>query len=61
MRAISVVAIMCLLRIILHFLMLISMSAAKTRVYYVATVDLLWDYAPSGINKINSKLLDNDS
>ena len=33
---------------------------AKERVYYIGAVDVNWDYAPSGINRINGKLLDED-
>ena len=33
-------------------------SPGKTRVYYIAADELIWDYAPSGINQITGKPFD---
>eukprot|EP00794_Sanderia_malayensis_P014201 gene14201-15683_t len=36
-------------------------SYAKQRIYYIATIEVLWDYAPSGFNLLNNLPLDKDS
>lgn len=36
-------------------------APGKTRVYYVAADDVVWDYAPSGINKITGKPFEGDA
>ena len=34
--------------------------ASKTRTYYIAAVEMKWDYAPSGYNKVKGIKLEND-
>ena len=34
--------------------------SATNRIYHIATVDVIWDYAPTGINARNGKALDSD-
>ena len=36
-------------------------SNAKIRKYFVGVVEVLWDYAPRGLNQKTSKLLNEDS
>ncbi|KAJ7356219.1 hypothetical protein OS493_025972 [Desmophyllum pertusum] len=35
--------------------------ASKTRTYYIAAVEMKWDYAPSGYNKVKGIKLKDDS
>ena len=53
------------MNVLLHFLFLIfglslQQIEAKNRIYYIAAVDVEWDYAPSGRNAKNGVLLDKD-
>ena len=38
----------------------VSMDTVKTRTYYIAAVEEVWDYGPSGMNNIQGTELDND-
>lgn len=38
----------------------VPMDTVKTRTYYIAAVEEVWDYGPSGMNNIQGTELDND-
>ena len=38
----------------------VAIDAAKTRTYYIAAVEEVWDYGPSGMNNIQGTELDKD-
>eukprot|EP00794_Sanderia_malayensis_P014202 gene14202-15684_t len=49
-------------QIVIHCAFLFqACRAARERVYYIAAVDVMWDYAPSGTNLRNAKVLDEDA
>ncbi len=48
------------LTLLLIFSICIQQCAAIQRVYYIAAVDVQWDYAPSGMNAKNGIALDSD-
>ena len=49
-------------QIILTFTLisLACISSAKTRTYYVAVLEVFWDYAPSGLNQKTLQPLNED-
>lgn len=46
--------------ILLILALSLQQIAAKNRVYYIASVDVEWDYAPAGKNAKNGLPLDKD-
>ena len=42
------------------FLCFLGQAEPRTIDYHIAAVDIKWDYAPSGYNKLNNKTLDKD-
>ncbi len=48
------------LTLLLIFSICIQQCLAIQRVYYIAAVDVQWDYAPSGVNAKNGIALDSD-
>jgi hypothetical protein len=38
----------------------IPINPVKTRTYYIAAVEEIWDYGPSGMNNIKGTQLDKD-
>lgn len=51
---------MLLLSLFLAFIYILQPCEAKERVYYIAAVDVNWDYAPTGYNLKNGKSVDID-
>lgn len=37
-----------------------DIAAAKTKTYYIAAVEEVWDYAPTGMNNLQGTELDKD-
>ena len=48
------------LRALLVFVFFLVQVRPATIDYHIAAVEIKWDYAPSGYNQLNGKLLDED-
>lgn len=46
--------------LLITLLFFLHESQCEVRTYNIAAVEIKWDYAPSGINKLNGKQLDDD-
>ena len=48
------------LSLLLALIYILQQCEAKERVYYIAAIDVNWDYAPTGYNLKNGKSVDLD-